>query len=548
MKNFFIRNVVALVFFTLNLLHAQYPPISPKWVFEPWVWEDSDNNQDSAEALVKGYLEREIPVGAIIIDSPWEWPSEPDSDDQGYNTFIFEPSRYKPEEFIKNLKDLDSNIHVILWITGVMTTDCPYYDYADTNGYFIKKTNGQVLVTDFWRGNKNARHIDFFNPEAVQYWEGLMDQVLDSFKVDGWKVDESDYYIRKDYNNVLTFDGIKTSKEYTDAYYSEFYNYTINKRGTNGMITARPYCDQGDDYQAEFVAPISVNPAGWVGDQDNTWDGNGLTLALKNIFISAAEGYAAVGSDIGGYLNNDYPPDRNLFLRWVQLGALLPIMENGGKKDNCHLPWLFDPIQSTTDIYRYYAKLHHELVPYFYSYDIEAHTTKKSIVRPFGERINNSWNGDWKYLLGDNLFVAAIYQDDNSRTITFPSGNPWINYWNEDDIHQGGTTAKLNYQLKQYPIFIRSGAIIPMNVDDDSAETGHGSDSSKNYLTLLIYPDGLSAFEYNSDPATSTRITCDERCGGFIISFSRRTGSVIVRLKNKIEPRNISISGGINLQ
>ena len=68
----------------------------------------------------------------------------------------------------------------------------------------------------------------------------------------------------------------------------------------------------------------------------------------------------------------------------------------------------------------------------------------------------------------------------------------WINYWNDNNIYQGGTTATLNYTLKQYPVFIRSGAIIPLNVDD--SVTGHGITSSKGYLTLLVYPDSSSSF------------------------------------------------------
>ena len=142
------------------------------------------------------------------------------------------------------------------------------------------------------------------------------------------------------------------------------------------------------------------------------------------------------------------------------MGALVPIMENGGQTDNCHFPWLFD--SRTVDIYKYSSELHHQLVPYLYSYDIVAHLTKTSIFRPFGERCypdTNSWNGDWKYLLGDNLFVSAIYQNNTSRAITFPADGSWINYWNEADIHQGGTTATINYFLKQYPVFIRSGLL-----------------------------------------------------------------------------------------
>ena len=48
----------------------------PAWSFEHWVWEDESTQE--CRGLVAGYLERDIPVGAIIIDSPWS---------TGYSTF-----------------------------------------------------------------------------------------------------------------------------------------------------------------------------------------------------------------------------------------------------------------------------------------------------------------------------------------------------------------------------------------------------------------------------------------------------------------------------
>ena len=242
--------------------------------------------------------------------------------------------------------------------------------------------------------------------------------------------------------------------------------------------------------------------------------------------------------------------NKNVFIRWAQLGSLVPIMENGGKYNKQHQPWRFND-NNVVNIYRYYANLHHELVPYLYSYDIAAHSTKTSILRPFGTRSSadtNSWtdpNGNWRYLLGDNFFVSAIYQDNSSRTITFPAGSSWINYWNEDDIHQGGTPVTLNYPLGQYPIFIRSGAIIPLNVDNSI--TGHGSSLFKKYLTLLVYPDGLSAYQYYTDQSSSTTINCNTYCGGITLSFSKKTASIIIRLKNKIQPLSVKTNGGSTL-
>ncbi|KPK48774.1 MAG: hypothetical protein AMJ63_17840 [Myxococcales bacterium SG8_38_1] len=43
-----------------------------------------EQTQEGAIALVDDYLTRDIPVGAIIIDSPGE---------TSYNSFVFEPSQ-----------------------------------------------------------------------------------------------------------------------------------------------------------------------------------------------------------------------------------------------------------------------------------------------------------------------------------------------------------------------------------------------------------------------------------------------------------------------
>jgi len=109
-----------------------HPPITPKWVFEPWVWEDNINTQESTWELVKGYQDRNIPVGGVIIDSPWQ---------TGYNTFEFDQERYpEPEKLISDLKNVD--VHTILWTTSVVVPNSPNYDFACDNGYFIRKVDG----------------------------------------------------------------------------------------------------------------------------------------------------------------------------------------------------------------------------------------------------------------------------------------------------------------------------------------------------------------------------------------------------------------------
>ena len=65
---------------------------------------------------------------------------------------------------------------------------------------------------------------------------------------------------------------------------------------------------------------------------------------------------------IGGYRTGDGPLGltKELFIRWAQMGALVPLMENGGNKE--HRPWMFDDNNQTLDIYRTFVYLHYEIV------------------------------------------------------------------------------------------------------------------------------------------------------------------------------------------
>jgi alpha-glucosidase (family GH31 glycosyl hydrolase) len=77
------------------------------------------------------------------------------------------------------------------------------------------------------------------------------------------------------------------------------------------------------------------------------------------MFHSAWKNYLNFGFDIGGY--EGQTNTKGNFLRWVQLGAMVPLMENGG--NGKHAPWLFD--EETADIYKTFAVLHTDLMPFF---------------------------------------------------------------------------------------------------------------------------------------------------------------------------------------
>ena len=409
--------MLALLVSSISLVGAQEPflgnpPITPRWAFEPWVWEDDENSQSSTETLVQEYQNRNIPVGAVIIDSPWS---------TCYNNFLWDGARYpSPQQMINNFHA--EEVRVIMWLTGFVnetSTDtpiqeCPTFEFVGTQNYAVDGGD----VHNWWKGN--GRHVDFTNAEAKDWWHTQLDNVL-SMGIDGWKADKGATRLG---DTVVTSIGNLSKEEFRRYYYADTFDYTTSTSVDplqNKITFARPIGTIGaNDARSETLAPISKLSAGWGGDYHGDFDG--LRKQKNHLYRSAQAGYGAPGIEVGGYMGP--VPTKQSLIRYSQLGALTPIMENGGSNGGLaeHLPWYHDEVDTqTVDIYRYYATLHSELTPFLFSYGVEGNQTGESIIRGSDETLS-------VHRLGEELFVSVITEggDNVTKTVTFPSGSYWI--------------------------------------------------------------------------------------------------------------------------
>ena len=493
--------------FALRAPDKPRPPLTPRWAYEPWVWEDEENDADATVALVDGYRERDIPVGVVIVDSPWQ---------TNYNTFEMAKQFGTPERLLGRLRD--RNVRVLFWATGFVNTSSidgpdsgqsPNFKEAFDRGFLVN--GGQTYEWD--KGEGAA--LDFFDPDAVAWWYGEMDKAW-AYGIDGWKVDSPEGNLP---DPVQTAAGPKTNREYGEAYYRAFYTY-VAQRNPDAIITARPY-DSGTVY-----APIDANPAGWVGDQEPDWGSRGIGEALDNILASAELGYSMLGSDIGGYR----PGERSdrLFIRWTQLGALSPLMENGGRGE--HRPWKID--DEVVPTYRFYAKLHQQLIPYLYGLGVEAHLGGEPIIRAPDRELH-------QYRLGDDLFVAPVVTRDDRRRVELPAGSRWYDFWADEEPYSGGTSMQYGAAISRIPLFVRSGAIIPMQVEDNV--TGHGSSASRGALTLLVYPDGVTRRVLRPEAGREVTVESRREADSVSITVGGRTEPLVLRIKEPDRPPAVSV-------
>jgi alpha-glucosidase (family GH31 glycosyl hydrolase) len=314
---------------------------------------------------------------------------------------------------IDALHNLD--VRVILWVTGFLNRGSPEYDFAKAEGFAV--SGGQDFF--WWRGT--GIHLDFTNPQALDWWHSRMDPIME-MGVDGWKVDRSADYVSDPIEAHL---GLISQQAFKRYFYADFYDYTTS-RNPQAITFARTF----SDHQSGAGAPVSKISVGWSGDFHGNF--SGLEAQKNDVYQAARLGYSATGVEIGGY--GDVPPDKRSLIRHAQFAALTPVMENGGMNggEAEHLPWYWDG--QTVDIYRYYATLHSELVLYLFSYGVEANLTGESILRDPDPDLS-------QHLLGEEILVSAITSDTERKNVVFPPMGRWIDYWAEDTFFEGGPPA-----------------------------------------------------------------------------------------------------------
>jgi alpha-glucosidase (family GH31 glycosyl hydrolase) len=513
---------------------------TPRWAFEPWISKDISDGPDT-RAFVQGFEERDIPVGVVVLDSPWE---------TNYNTFVPNPKRYP--EFGKLVSDLgDKKIRVVLWVTQMINVSSfdleqggdfyegssPNYDEAYACGYFIN----DAQEFGWWKGKGSA--LDFFHPDARIWWHKQQDALF-AMGVSGFKLDFGDSYVSGDV--VKTHDGEVSHQAYSEAYYRDFYAYGQAKRGKEDFLTmVRPW-DKSYNFEGRFYARPEHAPVGWVGDNRRDW--LGLEDALDHIFRSAEAGYAVLGSDIGGYLDHDdktfKPVDFSIrtFARWTAVGALSPFMQLHGRANLA--PWTVpESTDEFVDLYRYWATLHHELVPFFYSLAQAAHAAGTAILEPQGDEA--SWAGDYRYVLGNTFLVAPILDDSGIRDVELPGGSEWYDFWDPaaDAIPGGQLVPSVDATvLAKIPLFVRRGAIVPMHVASEL--TGFGQAASAGALTAAVYPDtAKSSFELVDDDEKPTTLTAQQSASQIEVTLSRRLAPVVLRIRTDVAPLSIAEGG-----
>jgi len=204
---------------------------------------------------------------------------------------------------------------------------------------------------------------------------------------------------------------------------------------------------------------------GFSGDSFSVWD----SLAFQPWFTATAAnvGYAYWSHDIGGHMPGAVEPE--LFTRWVEFGAYSPILRTHTTKnpESERRVWAYPEPYSS--ILRSTFQLRYALQPYIYTEARRTYDTGVAFFRPLyydWPADSGAYDSKGEYLFGDQMIAAPVTAPAD-QTTSLATEKVWLpaGEWFEGPTGKhftGPLTVQRSFSIDQTPVYMRAGAIVPM--------------------------------------------------------------------------------------
>ncbi len=468
-------------------------PLLPRWTLGYVQSKEHYHTADELTAVAHEYRRRGVPLDCVVQD--WQtWPG------WLWGQKTVDETRYP--DLKGTIDELhDENVKLMISIWPNMVNNGP--DQLE----FLQK--GQLLG--------NGSTYNAFDPEARKtYWEQCNRQLFAS-GVDAWWCDctepfEFDWYgAEKMFPEDRMRANVDEFKRYIDP--AKILHYSIHHaramyEGQRGVTDEKRVVNltrSGMTGQQRYAAIC------WNGDVSSNWEtlkrtiADGLNLCVCGLpyWTVDAGGFFSKGGE-EWFRQGEYPDGcrdegfRELYTRWIQLSALLPMMRSHGA-DTPREIWQFgEKGEPYYDAIEKAIRLRYRLIPYLYSEMAAVHFDKSTMLRmlAFDFRTDETaLNIKDQFMLGRCLMAAPILTPMQNgaatRKVYLPMGCGWYDFMTRER-YEGGRWLTVQARIDEIPLFVREGSILPMGSDIQ-----HTGEEQK--VTFDVYPGADAVFPFYND-------------------------------------------------
>jgi alpha-glucosidase (family GH31 glycosyl hydrolase) len=390
-------------------------PLPPRYAFGYWwsrYWSYSDNE---VRSLLSNFHAYNLPLDVLVVDMDWHYTESGKGGWTGYtwNRRLFPD----PDGFLKYLKS--NNVQITLNIhpaDGVASYETHFPEMAQWMG--VDTTQTKVIP---WEAS---------NKRFMSGWFNTVLRPMEKAGVDFW------WFDWQQWPNDKKLTGLSNTWWLNYAAFTDM----ERNRNTRPMLYHRWGGLGNHRYQIGFS-----------GDSYITWK----SLDFQPYYNMTASNvlYGYWSHDIGGHMGVD-KIDPEMYVRWVQFGALSPILRTHSTK-NAGLnkePWVFAP--QYTEILRNTIQGRYQMAPYIYTMARKTFDEALSLCRPmyydYPEN-KEAYANKNEYMFGDDILVypitAPMQQGKSALRVWLPAGNDWYE-WQTGTLLKGGQTVERTFRLR----------------------------------------------------------------------------------------------------
>lgn len=417
-----------------------FPAPLPLWSYGTWMSRMTYFTADEVRNVARKMREGGFPCDVLHLDTGWfakDWVCE----------WLFSETNFPdPAGFMQEMRD--DGFRITLWQTHTIGEGNCRLEEAKDRRYLapLKDESAAAGTGSDFSNQSFAGQIDFSNPEAVDWYKGLLADLLHK----GASAIKTDF--GEDIDMQADFMGMSAAQlhnMYSLLYQKAAYEVTQAITG-DGIIWARA-----------GWAGCQRYPLHWGGDCACSWDG--MAGSLRGGLHLGMSGFGFWSHDVPGFHGvPDFMsswPDDELYVRWTQFGVFTSHLRYHGTSPR--EPYEYPAIADTV---RRWLQLRYALIPYFLKQQERTITSGLPVLRALAlhhEKDRAAWSTDDEFYCGDDFLVAPVMNAKRERDVYLPEGK-WVDWWTGEVLVGPTTVAHTAISLEEMPIYVRFGAEIPV--------------------------------------------------------------------------------------
>ncbi len=437
-----------------------FPPMIPRYALGNWWSRNEKYREEEIKELIDDFKSNKIPLSILLLDTDWHI-RDTELGLHAKSGYTFNPT------LISNPKSVIDYAHDNKLKLGLKSNPkegiYPYETYYSLIAQNLGIEDSKIII------------FDPLNPKFLDVFMKILLHPLETMGVD---------FFWNDYD---------VANKNINQWILNHYMYLDSGRvpTKRSMLLTRPTTLVDHRYPISYSGKTSVS---W-----NTLS----ELPFRNMNMANA-GLSWWSFDVGG--NHGGIEEDELYIRFVELGVFSPIFRFHAARGKYYKrePWRWNI--KTYTIAKDYLSLRHRLIPYLYTEAYNYHKKGSTLIQPLYYQLPWVYDDDNyknQYFFGSQLLIAPIFRKNDpimKRNIhrfyipdgtwydfktgkKFPGDNKYVSFFKDED----------------YPVFAKSGAIIPLANNKELNNT-----NSPDEMEIHIFPGKSNIFTlYEDDGNTS---------------------------------------------